>query len=497
MRLVREGQQRRDVARRGAEAVGVEEALDRAQAPGRTAGQGRHLVAAMRRGAQLAGDEPAAESLGDRIALIGDDRLDVALAVAVGDRAEHQQAGHAQRVAGQVAAETAELALELRPLRRPLLQRVEDQAGAGVVSGDLEQVAVADPAERDPVVEEERPRVRRADHPGLEAALRVQQQLRVGRQLPARRAPTPGSRPAPRTSAGPTRRPRRRFKSSTIVADRHGGVGNRRVVGRSQEHPAALGAEREGPRDRRADTSRRRSRPRRLRASRRRPGSPRVEVTERPDPACRGPVRQARGAAGRRGWRRPPPAISSARCRRNRRADSVGQGVALPHGKRGHHAEERTDRRNRRRTRARGRSRGRHAGDPDRRRGHRRRRRRPGRHGDRPVRTRGRRLGHRRDPRSADAVREDRRHRRPRALPGPRSSQGDLQRLGPRLRPRRFAEDADRARQDARPEGGAGELARRRGAVLPRGALAGADGDAGQERVPRHRRRAATASTRT
>ena len=51
-----------------------------------------------------------------------------------------------------------------------------------------------------------------------------------------------------------------------------------------------------------------------------------------------------------------------------------------------------------------------------------------------------------------------------------------------------LTEDADRAGQDARSEGGAGQLSGGGGAVLPGLAVAVADGDPGQERVPGHRR---------
>ena len=70
------------------------------------------------------------------------------------------------------------------------------------------------------------------------------------------------------------------------------------------------------------------------------------------------------------------------------------------------------------------------------------------RRGDRRERARGRRLGDRRDHRSADQIRQDRRDRRSGPLCDPRSAEGQLQRLGARLWPGRFAEGAGRARQD-------------------------------------------------
>ena len=59
-----------------------------------------------------------------------------------------------------------------------------------------------------------------------------------------------------------------------------------------------------------------------------------------------------------------------------------------------------------------------------------------------------RRLGDRGDHRPADQVRQDRRHRRSGPLRHSRSAEGELQRLGARLRPGRLAEGRSRARQD-------------------------------------------------
>ena len=76
------------------------------------------------------------------------------------------------------------------------------------------------------------------------------------------------------------------------------------------------------------------------------------------------------------------------------------------------------------------------------------RRRRPRRRRHRSEGAGSRRVGHRGDDRASDQVRQDRRDRRSRPLRRARSPEGDLQRLGPRLRARRFAEDAGDARQD-------------------------------------------------
>ena len=60
-------------------------------------------------------------------------------------------------------------------------------------------------------------------------------------------------------------------------------------------------------------------------------------------------------------------------------------------------------------------------------------------------------------------VREHRRHRRSRTIPGARSAEGELQRLGARLRAGRFAEDQTRAGQDAESHGGRRAEPARRG----------------------------------
>ena len=215
-----------------------------------------------------------------------------------------------------------------------LLQRVEDDAGAGVVGGDLEQVAVAHPAERDAVVEEQRPRVRRTDQPGLEAALREQQQLRVGRQrqrVEHRR----------QVAAAPLEgQPRRPVVEPTVqvvddVADRRGGVGNRRdrrpIPGtcRRAGRPAAGARTPPGAQHRGADRGARpESEPPAGRRARR------VGVTETPDPACRRAGPSSRGAASRSRLAattacdilRPMRGVAGG-------ADSNGQGVDHGHTK--------------------------------------------------------------------------------------------------------------------------------------------------------------------
>ena len=63
--------------------------------------------------------------------------------------------------------------------------------------------------------------------------------------------------------------------------------------------------------------------------------------------------------------------------------------------------------------------------------------------------TGSRRLGDRRDDRSADALRAHRRHRRSRPLRRARPAEGNVSRVGPRLRARRLAKGRGRSGQDA------------------------------------------------
>src|SRR5678816_4091914 len=80
-----------------------------------------------------------------------------------------------------MASETPELALEFRSCG-PLVERVEDDAFSLVVGRHLEQITITHPPECDPLVEKQRPRIRRTDEPSLKAQLREHQQLRVGRE---------------------------------------------------------------------------------------------------------------------------------------------------------------------------------------------------------------------------------------------------------------------------------------------------------------------------
>ena len=85
--------------------------------------------------------------------------------------------------------------------------------------------------------------------------------------------------------------------------------------------------------------------------------------------------------------------------------------------------------------------------------GDRQRRHRRGRH--RAERSGSGRLGDRRDARSAGALHQERRHRRPGPLRGARPAEGQLHGVGARLRP-------GRQRQDDRPRPGARSTSRRR-----------------------------------
>ena len=73
-----------------------------------------------------------------------------------------------------------------------------------------------------------------------------------------------------------------------------------------------------------------------------------------------------------------------------------------------------------------------------------------------------------RDDRPGHQIRQDRGHGRSRALRDPRSSAGHLQRVGARLRARRFAEGQERARPDREPERGGGAECGGRGGILSR-----------------------------
>ena len=71
-----------------------------------------------------------------------------------------------------MAPQTFECALELRRAGRgigALFERVEHDAGRLVVSGDFDDLAAAHPAERDAVVEEQRPRILFVDQFSLQA----------------------------------------------------------------------------------------------------------------------------------------------------------------------------------------------------------------------------------------------------------------------------------------------------------------------------------------
>ena len=75
-------------------------------------------------------------------------------------------------------------------------------------------------------------------------------------------------------------------------------------------------------------------------------------------------------------------------------------------------------------------------------------------------------MGDRGDHRSADPLRQDGGHRRPGPLRRARPSQGQIQGVGARLRPRRLAEGRRRAGQAAQSQGGGGAERGGGGAVL-------------------------------
>ena len=101
-------------------------------------------------------------------------------------RTEHQQTGHAERIATRVTSQASEGPRELwRPVRRAgaLLERVKHDARGFVMSGDFDELAITHPAERDAIAEVERARILIVDQLALKAVLRIHQQLRVTRNL--------------------------------------------------------------------------------------------------------------------------------------------------------------------------------------------------------------------------------------------------------------------------------------------------------------------------
>ena len=98
-------------------------------------------------------------------------------------------------------------------------------------------------------------------------------------------------------------------------------------------------------------------------------------------------------------------------------------------------------------------------------------------------------MGHCGDHRTADEIRQDRRHRRPGPLCDPRpAAECELPGLGPRLRSGGFAQTAREARPAAQPYGGAGAERGGRGALLPGDLLVHDDEDpAGQGFRRQHR----------
>ncbi len=107
----------------------------------------------------------------------------------------------------------------------------------------------------------------------------------------------------------------------------------------------------------------------------------------------------------------------------------------------------------------------------------------------RPERSRGRGLGDRRDERPSDEIRQGRRHRRSRAFPHTRSSQGQLQRVGARLRAGRLAQGEQHAGKYPSPDRSARAQRSRGGGILSRHVLVFDDQHPGQERISRHRRK--------
>ena len=112
--LVSEHQVRDDIARESAIAVGIKQTLDGyAVAPVACFDAG-DVITHVRRGTRASRDEPAAEAPTECVALIDGARQAESLRLVGTRRAEHQKAGYPERVAGHVATQTFECALELR-----------------------------------------------------------------------------------------------------------------------------------------------------------------------------------------------------------------------------------------------------------------------------------------------------------------------------------------------------------------------------------------------
>ena len=120
-------------------------------------------------------------------------------------------------------------------------------------------------------------------------------------------------------------------------------------------------------------------------------------------------------------------------------------------------------------------------------RGGRGRRRRHRRRRHRPRRTGSGRVGDRGDAMICHQVRQDGGDRRPGTLRHSRSPEGELHRVGARLRARRFAEGDERARQAREPDRDPGADAGRGRGILSRHVLVLDAQDSGRERIPRHR----------
>ena len=137
-----------------------------------------------------------------------------------------------------MTAQARDDAPKLRGVGGLLIQRVEDDALGGVLRGDFENFTLADIPEDDAVVEKERPGIVRSDQPGLQTGRREHEHLRFDRNVQGL------ERRLQVAAAAVEREPDRAIPQFLVdgndgIVERCRAVLDGRVLGRSEEHPAA------------------------------------------------------------------------------------------------------------------------------------------------------------------------------------------------------------------------------------------------------------------